>query len=55
MNNLLQQLNESQKKFLKEHIETRRIKIENKGTTQEVPRRIIKAKRRYNPLGNSEK
>jgi hypothetical protein len=51
----LAQLNEQQKKFLKEHIETRRIKIENKGIEQVVPRRIIKVKRRFNPLGNPSK
>jgi hypothetical protein len=47
-------LTEEQKKFLREHIETRRIKIEHKGVETEVARRIISVKRR-NPGGNAGK
>jgi hypothetical protein len=43
---LLGQLSEDDKRFLKEHIETKRIKIEHKGIETEVARRIIKVKRR---------
>jgi hypothetical protein len=39
-------LSETEKKFLKEHIETKRIKILYKGVDTEVARRIIKVKRR---------
>lgn len=46
INNLVAQLSEEQKKFLREHIETRRIKIEHKGVETEVARRIISVKRR---------
>lgn len=46
VNNLVGQLQEKDKKFLKEHIETKRIKIEHKGIETEVARRIIKVKRR---------
>lgn len=46
INNLLAQLPEDDKKFLKEHIETKRIKIEHKGVSTEVARRIITVKRR---------
>lgn len=46
INNLIAQLPEEEKKFLKEHTETKRIKIEHKGIETEVARRIIKVKRR---------
>lgn len=52
INNLIAQLNEEQKKFLREHIETRRITIEHKGVATEVARRIISVKRRTG--GNKE-
>ena len=50
MNNLVSQLSEEKKKFLKEHVETKRIQIEYNGVQTEVARRIIKVKRRNNPL-----
>jgi hypothetical protein len=43
---LVQQLGPEEKKFLKEHIETKRIKIEHRGIETDVARRIIKVKRR---------
>jgi hypothetical protein len=46
INNLVAQMPENQKKYLKEHIETKRIKVEVKGVEQDVARRIIKVKRR---------
>ena len=46
INNLIAQLPEDEKKFLKEHTETKRIKIEHKGIETDVARRIIKVKRR---------
>lgn len=46
INNLLGQLSDSEKKFFKEHIETKRIQIEHHGVATEVARRIITVKRR---------
>lgn len=46
VNNLIKSLDEKERQFLKEHIETKRIKIEHKGVETEVARRIIKVKRR---------
>lgn len=46
INNLVSQLSEKDKKFLKEHFETKRITIAHKGIKTEVARRIIKVKRR---------
>lgn len=40
------QLEVDEKKFLKEHIETKRIKINHRGIETDVARRIIKVKRR---------
>ena len=45
INNVIAQLSDEDKKFLKEHIETKRIKIDHKGMQTEVARRIIKVKR----------
>ena len=39
-------MNEDEKKFMKEHIETQRIAIHHKGVETEVARRILKVKRR---------
>ena len=39
-------LNENEQKFLKSHIETRRIQVSQKGIEKAVARRIVKAKRR---------
>lgn len=41
VNNLVAQLNESEKKFLKQLVETKRVEIEHKGVKTEVARRII--------------
>lgn len=46
INNLIAQLPDNDKKFLKEHTETKRVKIEHKGVETNVARRIIKVKRR---------
>ena len=46
VNNIVSHLTEKEKKFLKEHIETKRIKISNQGVETDVARRIIKVKRR---------
>jgi len=43
--NVIAQLSENDKKFLKEHIETKRIRIQHKGVDTQVARRIIKVKR----------
>lgn len=45
INNVISSLSEEEKKFLKEHIETKRIKIEHKGMQTDVARRIVKVKR----------
>ena len=49
INNLVAQLSDEERKFLKEHVETKRIKIAHKGVEQEVARRIITVKRRGAP------
>jgi hypothetical protein len=46
VNNLLSQLDQGEKDFLKQLMETKRIKIEHKGVETEVARRIITVKRR---------
>jgi hypothetical protein len=47
-NNVINELNEEDKKFLKEHIETKRVTINHKGIKTNVARRIIKVKKRTN-------
>ena len=49
VNNLVAQLNEHEKKFLKQLVETKRVEIDYKGVKTEVARRIIHAKRRVGP------
>ena len=39
-------MSDKEKQFLKEHIETKRVKIEIGGVESDVARRIIKVKRR---------
>lgn len=46
INNLVAQLTENERGFLKELVEIKRIKIEHKGVESEVARRIITVKRR---------
>ena len=46
VNNLLAQLEASEKEFLKQLTQTKRVKIEHKGVETEVARRIVTAKRR---------
>lgn len=46
INNLVAQLTEAEKKYLSEHMQTKRIEIEQKGVKTEVARRFIKVKRR---------
>lgn len=41
LNNIVGSLSDDQKKFLKEHIQTKRIKIEHKGVETEVARRFV--------------
>ena len=54
INNLIAQLNESEKTFLKQLFETKRIEIVGKGGAKtEVTRRIITVKRRGGPGGSS--
>ena len=50
MNNLISSLSEDKKKFLREHVRTKRVKIEYNGVPTEVARTIVKIKRRTNPL-----
>ena len=46
INNLVAQMNEEEKKFLHELMETKRVKIAHKGVEKDVVRRIITVKRR---------
>ena len=46
INNLVSQLEQSEKDFLKQLMDTKRVKIEHKGVETEVARRIITVKRR---------
>jgi|APCry1669189241_1035207.scaffolds.fasta_scaffold161338_1 pimeloyl-CoA synthetase len=46
INNLVQQMEEGDRKFLKELFETKRITIEKDGVPQDVVRRIITVKKR---------
>lgn len=46
VNNLVSQLDEKERNFLKQLSETKRIEIEHKGVKTEVARRIITVKRR---------
>lgn len=46
INNLVQQMEEEEKKFLRELFETKRVKIEHMGVEADVVRRIITVKRR---------
>lgn len=46
VNNLVAQLQEDEKKFLKQLVETKRIVVELKGVETQVARRIISVKRR---------
>lgn len=46
INNLVGQLTEEEKKYLQQHMQTKRIEIEQKGIKTEVARRFIKVKRR---------
>ena len=46
MNNLVNQLSEKQKQFMKKLLQTQRLTISENGETKQITRRVVKAKRR---------